>query len=133
MSEVNVKHLAGIASLCLCMGLVGCSSSEAEYIKWAQEAVSNKLKDPASAQYGRTFVVPASEKSEKFSDMRVVCGEVNAKNAYGGYTGATRYIVLFGKPVSGGGTAVLDVEMEKQPEDELFTKVWWGQDCGKHR
>lgn len=133
MTFGKVNRFAAVTTLTGCALLLGCSASEADYIKWAQEAVGKQLKDPASAQYGRTFVVPASEKSEKFSDMRVVCGDVNAKNAYGGYTGATRYIVLFGKPASGGDTAVLDVEMEKQPGDELFTKVWWGQDCGKAR
>lgn len=49
----------------------------------AQEAVKLKLKDPASAQFRNV-------KSKGYS----VCGEVNAKNGFGGYTGYTRFTYL---------------------------------------
>lgn len=129
MSEVHAKYLAGIASLCLCVGLVGCNSSEADHIKWAQDAVGRQLKDPASAQYGKAFVVPATETSDRFSDLQFVCGEVNAKNSYGAYSGSTRYTVLMGKPSGGNAVEVLKVEMEQQPGDPVFTKAWWAPDC----
>lgn len=49
------------------------------------EAVRNRLKDPASAQFRDVRLV-------EFSFGQVVCGEVNAKNAFGGYVGFTPFV-----------------------------------------
>ena len=47
--------------------------------------IAGGMKDPASAQFreGRSYVLNNGD--------RVFCGEVNAKNSYGGYTGFTPY------------------------------------------
>lgn len=59
----------------------------------AKKKVSSTLKDPYSAVfdglYG-TSIYPASDKAT------VVCGTVNAKNAYGGYTGAKKFALIGG-------------------------------------
>jgi hypothetical protein len=59
----------------------------------AKKKVSSTLKDPYSAVfdglYG-TSIYPASDKAT------VVCGTVNAKNAYGGYTGAKKFAFIGG-------------------------------------
>ena len=47
-----------------------------------REAVKERLKDPESAQF---------RKFRKVSDGEI-CGEVNAKNSYGGYTGFSAFI-----------------------------------------
>lgn len=51
--------------------------------------VVDSLKDPKSAQMRREFLSDAET-----SDLKVtsLCGEINAKNSYGGYTGFTRFI-----------------------------------------
>ena len=53
----------------------------------AKRVVSNELKDPESAQ---------------FRNLRIngvdLCGEVNAKNSFGGYTGFKRFWVFMIEP-----------------------------------
>ena len=51
----------------------------------AKEAIASKLKDPGSAQFRNV-------KLKLYIDKPVVCGEVNAKNSYGGYVGFKRFI-----------------------------------------
>lgn len=49
----------------------------------ARAAVRARLKDPNSAQFGDAIVTE-----------RAVCGSVNAKNGFGGYTGPQPFIVI---------------------------------------
>jgi hypothetical protein len=53
----------------------------------AQALVADSLKDPASAQFRgvESFILSTGD--------RVVCGEVNAKNSYGGYAGFSPFYV----------------------------------------
>lgn len=88
----------------------------------AKEVVSRELKDPASAE---------------FRDVKVagpaVCGQVNAKNSYGGYEGFRRFVVV-------NGVAWIDREqtMPAQPTeaDVLIARrrveFWdvWETHCG---
>ena len=55
-------------------------------VQQARVAVRDSLKDPSSAQFRDTRVVGPS-----------VCGEVNAKNGYGAYTGFTPFYVRGGQ------------------------------------
>lgn len=73
MKRLALVALAG-------MILTGCGKSD---IDRAREAVAEKLNDPGSAQF-------RNERSEKGG---WVCGEVNGKNAFGGYIGFKRYTV----------------------------------------
>lgn len=51
----------------------------------ARAAVADEMKDPASAQFreGRSYILSNGD--------RAYCGEINAKNSYGGYNGFTPY------------------------------------------
>ena len=69
-------------------------------------AVNGQLKDPASAQYRNVRV---STKSA------AVCGEVNAKNSLGGYTGFARF-VLYLNPAF--------VVMDTEDKILEFHKAW---------
>lgn len=53
------------------------ASSRASY----ERAVRNELRDPSSAQFRALKVLPGGPEDG------ALCGEVNAKNAMGGYTG----------------------------------------------
>lgn len=53
----------------------------------AQEAVRRSLRDPSSAQFRSLFPLLGT---------RTVCGEVNARNAFGGLTGFRPFIVING-------------------------------------
>ncbi|MDD3467904.1 MAG: hypothetical protein PHE67_12210 [Campylobacterales bacterium] len=57
------------------------NSSTALYAR-AQIAVEKSLKDPDSAKFSNI----------KVFDNNTVCGEVNAKNSFGGYTGGTLFV-----------------------------------------
>jgi len=54
----------------------------------AKDAVKATLKDPESAQFRNLYTKSWTGKA---SPDDAVCGEVNAKNSYGGYTGFTRF------------------------------------------
>lgn len=78
----------------------------------ARKAVEAKLRDPASAEY-------RNEKLGSFKGHPVVCGEVNAKNGFGGMTGFERYAS------NGGEATVVESDMDA-PE---FSKVWAMMNC----
>jgi len=54
------------------------SNGEEAAIENAKRVVADSLRDPSSAQFRNVRVVP-------FGQGSVICGEVNGKNAYGGY------------------------------------------------
>ncbi len=50
---------------------------------WAREAVKGQLRDPGSAEF----------RGLRLADQNTVCGEVNAKNGFGGYSGWQSFVV----------------------------------------
>lgn len=84
-----LKALA-VAALLLAMG--GCKTEEmavvapvddAAAFSAARRSVVAKLRDPASVQFGQHF------QRKQAMGVEVVCGTVNSKNGFGGYTGQT--------------------------------------------
>lgn len=59
------------------------TKAELEYLKKGMET---RLKDPESARFSDVMVT----RSDK--GVLTACGQVNAKNSYGGYVGSTRFI-----------------------------------------
>lgn len=80
-------QIAGVAlALCLpiaAQGQANKGGQQAVMIAAAKKAAAYDLKDPASAQY----------RNVRVSDVlpTYVCGEINAKNSYGGYVGFTPF------------------------------------------
>jgi hypothetical protein len=62
----------------------------ASTIQAAEDAVRASLRDPDSARFGNVWFIERSG---------AVCGGINAKNAYGGYTGENRFVVKDGAVV----------------------------------
>lgn len=85
-----------IALLTIAIAVVGCSDNA---IESAKLSVAKSLKDPQSAQF---------QNMTHFSEG-VVCGDVNAKNAMGGYVGFKPFI--FNGAQSGG------VDLKPEPID----------------
>lgn len=81
-------------------------SQEFVWIRNNQRLLKQKLKDPDSAKFGDDYV------SYK-SGGPVVCGTVNARNSFGGYSGAERYV---------GMGAELGVYMASEVSD--FDTLW---------
>lgn len=79
MSEVQAKRYAESGGAFLANG-----GTKDDLISKGEKAVAYSLKDPESAKFRNVRVSP-------YMGGYVVCGEVNAKNSYGGYTGFTRF------------------------------------------
>ena len=61
------------------------TNSERNLIEASVDAIRNRMKDPASAQFRNVRLRP-------YGSGQVVCGEVNAKNSYGGYVGFVPFV-----------------------------------------
>lgn len=61
------------------------SKADLAFAKRAKQVAASRMKDPASAQF-RTLVV------SRASGERALCGEINAKNAFGAYVGFRPFI-----------------------------------------
>lgn len=79
-----MKVFAGVVAASALL-MAGCQPSVSE-IEKAKEAVADKLRDPGSAQFRNV------KEGDLTSNLNPVCGEVNGKNAFGGYTGYQRFI-----------------------------------------
>lgn len=66
---------------------------EVERISMAQVAVKGLLKDPSSAEFSEEYVTSGA----------TVCGNVNAKNSLGAYSGNERYIYNGSAYIDDGG------------------------------
>ena len=74
------------------------------YILNAREHIKEKLKDPSSAKFSGEFVGRNGS----------VCGYVNAKNSFGGYTGESRYIFSVSFSAIDEGITSFNKEWERQ-------------------
>ncbi len=77
------------------------------WIEKNKEVVKQKLKDPGSATFEHTRVMYIADANK----TPIVCGEVNSKNSYGGYTGNKKFI--------SAGSALFHMEGE-----DGFDNVW---------
>lgn len=85
------------------LGLVGmCSSKSSDHsgddkgfaVSSCKDAVKSKLKDPDSAKFGDDWsasIAGDQSKATGGGKMWSVSGSVNAKNGFGGYTGAENW------------------------------------------
>jgi len=89
--------------------------TESEMSIIAIQNVRNLLKDPNSAQIRKVY-------RNSFGSGFVYCGEVNGKNAYGGYVGFKPF-------VSGVNDALIHSD-NKNPEIELRTNMGLYKACG---
>ena len=85
LCAVAVFGIASVANAGAGAEKISVPEARAEQTKHAVKAI---LKDPESAQF-RNFYTKSW--TGKPSPMDPVCGEVNAKNSYGGYIGFTRF------------------------------------------
>ena len=76
------------------------SPASQELMQAAKLLVKERLKDPESARFGKIWIY-TKEMSDGTIEHRL-CGEVNAKNGFGGYTG---FEVFY---ISENGYAMID-------------------------
>lgn len=70
--------------------LAGCNQMPIGPVADAKALAASQLRDPASAQFRNV-------KSVTNGAGRAVCGEINGKNAYGGYAGFQDFVVADGR------------------------------------
>lgn len=56
-----------------------------EAIQAVKNTVANRMRDPDSTKFRNVRIKP-------FEGGKIACGEVNSKNAYGGYVGYQRFV-----------------------------------------
>lgn len=86
------------------------TSRDPMWIIQNQDLVKRKLRDPDSAQFSGAFV-------SRRSGSPVVCGFVNARNAFGGYAGHQRFVS------AGPSLQVLGSDMQVGEMEKLWLKV----------
>lgn len=79
-----MKKLFAVIGILLLHSLSHASGAR---IERAEEKVKERLKDPESARF-------RNETVREDRDETIVCGEVNAKNSFGGYTGFVPFSYL---------------------------------------
>jgi hypothetical protein len=91
-------------------------------------AVISVLRDPESARFG----IQAGAKQA--DGTVIVCGEVNARNSFGGYTGMKPYLVVYspslmmGRVAALGGTDSEDTGVVLTCKKAFGIKVpWWAR------
>lgn len=111
--NIMKKHSAIALAILLLLALSGCASTGSspsqeeitsvkarfdpseEQIERAKQNVKGQLKDPQSAQFERMYGVKtyALDDNGEKGEVRLiaVCGYVNARNSFGGYTGRTLF------------------------------------------
>lgn len=89
------------------------SRQDAELQYEGQEAVKANLRDPGSAKFSDVVVV-------RKSGSIAVCGAVNAKNGFGGYSGASRFMAR-------GDLAVVE-----SPDNVAEFSKLWNKACVQH-
>lgn len=67
--------------LICCLALAGCGAGQSGELERAKEEVASRARDPSSVQF-RNVRFEAQHDGSK-----VLCGEMNAKNGFGGYVG----------------------------------------------
>lgn len=84
----------------LCFGLSGCMATTQlatmsrpltdQEMAFAKSAVSRTMRDPASVQFRdlNTYVLSVT-------GDRILCGELNARNGFGGYSGYAPFYIRF--------------------------------------
>lgn len=75
--------------LLACLGTIttftSAKNNESAFAKEAMTVIKNQMKDPDSAQFRNLREI------KNTANLAVVCGEINAKNSYGGYVGYTPF------------------------------------------
>ncbi|MBY5649939.1 hypothetical protein HFO45_16970 [Rhizobium leguminosarum] len=119
MKRFTVLAIAGMLCAPLAAHADGPYSSidlTSEQTEFVKQAVAKRLKDPDSAKFPDKF---SAVRDDSDKESVTVCGEVNGKNSFGAYSGATPFYISLIPPFSGPGT--------KEPFYALVTMIGGGE------
>jgi hypothetical protein len=80
-------------ALGMAMSIAGCDLTKEGAIEKGKEMVASTLKDPDSAKFQGVFMV--DENTIGDTHYGVLCGAVNSRNSFGGFTGFRRFVANF--------------------------------------
>ncbi|HCD5782722.1 TPA: hypothetical protein NDS75_002031 [Klebsiella aerogenes] len=86
------KTMVSVAVIAATMLLSGCKPSDEKAIELGQKEIADAMKDPSSVMFRNDKFVGRKD-HDNGKTTGIVCGELNAKNAYGAYVGFTSYLV----------------------------------------
>jgi hypothetical protein len=90
-------------------------------VEQAKDMIAKQLKDPESAQFQNVVFRETEVISE--THFGSICGEVNAKNSFGGYTGYKRFTSKFSYTNDGSFNAY-GTTIESTDSDPFFNDEW---------
>ena len=70
------------------------SIEDKKAIDTAKQIITDNLKDPNSANFRDINVYHLTNKNTNETKISAVCGEVNARNSYGGYAGFKKFVAV---------------------------------------
>ena len=82
-----------LAFAVLIMLLAGCKPGEEKAIELAKKEIALDLKDPESAKFRFTRMAKSNERGDG-AVLAMVCGQVNAKNTFGAYSGYRHFLII---------------------------------------
>lgn len=91
----------------------------AQQQKQVREGTAKRLKDPEAARFGKLSATRGKDGS------LTVCGYVNGKNSYGGYTGYSPFMGMFLAPPNGNTYEVVKIG-SRDTEQQAIVSV-----CGQ--
>jgi hypothetical protein len=74
------RYLLAVLACAICFTAMGKTDSTAAFVQQAKADVANGSTDPGTVQFRKLFLAT-------FGSKPVLCGEINAKNQFGGYVG----------------------------------------------
>lgn len=117
--------------IALMLILSGCDFSERNIKDLAISSVTKQLKDPDSARFSDVRL-KISEDGSAFN----VCGQVNAKNSFGAYSGDARFVVAGYKNEQNNEYAIYSSKVDSSPSSPdtdgngtIFEKMYWNAYC----
>lgn len=95
MKLVVLTAIAALTFPVCALGQQSGSADEAVY-EAAKKAVLQELKDPNSAQFGP--LVRQTKPNVRGEPTDLICGAVNARNSFGGYSGMSGFVYFVNDP-----------------------------------
>lgn len=130
---MEVKSLAGIAIVAISLSLAGCDLSKEAAIEEGKGMIASSLKDPDSAKFRDVFMI--EDKMIGDAHYGVLCGEVNSKNSFGGFTGFHRFVANFHYSKQGQiGVSYFTLEEGTNAKtsssgNSYFEDFYWAEKC----
>lgn len=103
MKIAAIVALSALAFSCT----ASAAGGDAAFVAAAKVVVTQGLKDPESAKFKGLGIYKST------SGLNYLCGEMNAKNSYGAYTGYVRF-----------ASAVEGLKVIDSPNSEMMDLLW---------